>query len=620
MLTRALGWLAALTLGPSTAASELDWPADIQRALGELRRPDVHRGAHRRPDRPAAWHDLRLLRHASQGLLVDLDDRLTDREVEAFQREYRLRLRLNSIHADDENLYLQLQPLPDTADLIPLLERLTHDERVEAVEPNWTYRLVEPLGPSKSVPAPAPQRRLPTKVNDPLYPQQWSFPLIGVPDAWAHADGTGIVVAVIDTGVAFEDYKRFRRVEDLDAARFVEGYDFIRDTSHPNDDHGHGTHVAGTIAQATNNRRGVAGIAPKAAIMPLKVLSRRGSGTAGDIADAIRFAADEGAHIINMSLGGGPRSLIMESAVRYARSKGVLVVCAAGNGSRGRVEYPAAYPGAFAVSSVGPDRKLAYYSSYGPQVAVAAPGGNKKLGESAGILQNTVLPQELDKTDRYLAFQGTSMAAPHVAGVAALVMSTGVRDVARVEAILRETAQDLGPAGRDDRYGAGLVSASAAVESALRARRGPEALVAGWGWAVLALAAGGMLRRRRGLGPVVATVATTGLGVAAGVGLIVGAGPVGVGDVELLRTAGWQSVLPVFAFTIGLVHLKALRPLLFGLAVGFSTALAIQVVTPFADVLGIWGVASVADRAWLLVQACLAGWLAWRVSRLFARS
>src|SRR6185503_11606345 len=198
--------------------------------------------------------------------------------------------------------------------------------------------------------------------NDPQYGKQWNLPLINMPQAWEKSKGKGVVVAVLDTGIAYEDFEDFKIVPDLKGAKFAKGYDFVNDDEHANDDHGHGTHVAGTVAQATNNKEGVAGMAFEATLMPVKVLDHFGRGTSADIADAIRWAADNGANVINMSLGGGGYSSVMANAVAYARKKGVTVICAAGNGGAGRVEYPAAYPGAVAVAAVGPEGVKAPYS------------------------------------------------------------------------------------------------------------------------------------------------------------------------------------------------------------------------------------------------------------------
>ena len=293
--------------------------------------------------------------------------------------------------------------------------------------------------------------------------------MINMEDAWELADGKGTVVAIIDTGVAFEDYKdkkgTYHRVPDLAQTKFVKGYDFIDNDEHADDDNGHGTHVAGTIAQSTNNKLGVAGIAHKAGIMPLKVLNRYGYGNIADISEAIVFAADHGAHIINMSLGGGGESQLMREAIEYAYKKGVTIVCAAGNAGRNRASFPAAYPYAIGVSSVGPDGELAPYSNYGKGINIAAPGGNTKAKLENGILQNTIGRMDPTK-DGYEYFQGTSMASPHVAGVAALLVSVGVKDPAKIEDILLTTATQK---DEPSKYGAGIVNAVAAVQAAKNA-------------------------------------------------------------------------------------------------------------------------------------------------------
>ena len=177
--------------------------------------------------------------------------------------------------------------------------------------------------------------------NDACFKYQWHLRQIGMPAAWKQGNGKGAVVAVIDTGVT--------KVGDLADTKFVPGYNFVANNANADDDHGHGTHVAGTIAESTNNGIGVAGVAYGASIMPLKVLSARGSGSMGGIAQAIRWAADHGANVINMSLGGPFAVSTLASAVKYAHGKGVVVVAAAGNDGRGKVGYPARYPGVIAV-------------------------------------------------------------------------------------------------------------------------------------------------------------------------------------------------------------------------------------------------------------------------------
>ncbi len=199
--------------------------------------------------------------------------------------------------------------------------------------------------------------------NDACFKYQWHLRQIGAPAAWKETNGKGAVVAVIDTGVT--------KVGDLAQTKFVPGYNFLTNSADASDDHGHGTHVAGTIAQSTNNGLGVAGVAYGASIMPLKVLSARGSGSMGGIAQAIRWAADHGANVINMSLGGPFAVATISSAIKYAHDKGVVVVAAAGNDGRGRVGFPARAPGVIAVAATQFDEKTTFYSNWGSEVDIS---------------------------------------------------------------------------------------------------------------------------------------------------------------------------------------------------------------------------------------------------------
>ena len=197
---------------------------------------------------------------------------------------------------------------------------LRQSEYVESVEPNQILSLFQ------EAPSEPPRGKI-ENPDDPMYASQWHFDMIHLEDAWKNADGEDVIVAVIDTGVSFGKLdgkkSKYPRVPDLRQTKFVAGYNFVDKNDDPADGNGHGTHVAGTIAQSTNNGIGVAGIAPRAAIMPIKVLSDRGSGSLGDISKGIRFAADHGAHVINMSLGGGFYSPSMHRAIKYAHDKGV---------------------------------------------------------------------------------------------------------------------------------------------------------------------------------------------------------------------------------------------------------------------------------------------------------
>jgi len=326
--------------------------------------------------------------------------------------------------------------------------------------------------------------------NDPSYnPYQWhldntEYGGINMESAWDIETGNpDIIVAVIDTGVAYEDYTErtpiggsgkyrdgaiYGQAPDLAQTNFVPGYDFVNDDSHPNDDEGHGTHVTGTIAQSTNNAIGTAGVAFNCSIMPIKVLDSRGSGTHTDIADGIYYAADNGAGIINMSLGGSTGSITLENAVTYAYNAGVTIVCSSGNDGSATVGYPAAYDAyCIAVGATRYDEAVAYYSNGGSSLDLTAPGGDVTVdlnmdGYGDGVLQQTFGDTLTDWS--YWFYQGTSMAAPHVSGVAALLISNGAATTPdEVREILQSTAEDKGAAGWDPAYGWGIVDAYAAL-------------------------------------------------------------------------------------------------------------------------------------------------------------
>jgi len=322
----------------------------------------------------------------------------------------------------------------------PLEEVLDQLEALQEVE--W----VQPLVAVRAFEAP----------NDPLYVYQWHLSTMGMPSAWDIADGTDAVVAVVDTGVS-------KGKDAFD--RLLVGYDFVDDDEIAEDEHGHGTHVAGTIAQSTNNDIGVAGMAPGASILPVRVLDANGSGSSVDVADGIVWAVDNGAHIINLSLGANSPMALVEQAVSYAASEGVLVVAAAGNDAYTNfVSYPAAYDGALAISATDLNAEIAYYSNRGPEIALAAPGGDLTVdvdddGFADGVLQEA----RLEGTWSYWFLQGTSMATPHVSGLAALLRANGITKIEDLRAALTTTADDLGRPGRDGTYGHGMIDPAAAL-------------------------------------------------------------------------------------------------------------------------------------------------------------
>ncbi len=358
----------------------------------------------------------------------------------------------------------------------PTIAALKKDPRVKAAVPNYIAHA------SALVP------------NDPGFKLQWNFAgpnSINMPDAWDLArarkrgGGRGVVVAVLDTGVAYSTYKRFRRAPDLN--RFVRGFDFVDNDKRPNDYNGHGTHVAGTIAESTNNAIGAAGIAYSAKIMPIRVLDAEGAGDTLAIARGIRYAARHGAKIINLSLefdASVRASQIPDivSAVRYAYKKGVLIVAAAGNQGDSVVAYPARARHVVAVAATTIRGCQADYSDSGFDVDISAPGGGVDAANSdtqydvehcfPNQLGRFVYQQTFTKSVRSFGFpngyEGTSMAAPHVSGVAALVV--GARLLGKypsptaLERHLENRATDVGAPGFDPRYGHGLLNAAAALQ------------------------------------------------------------------------------------------------------------------------------------------------------------
>ena len=382
--------------------------------------------------------------------------------------------------------------------------------------------------------------------NDPLYlSQQWNLPLINMEKAWdiQPQAGSAITVAVIDTGMAYQNatltatipafrdengtqYPRLgsvvipysaapQLVSPSGASRIVAPHDFVNETSTPLDFDGHGTHVSGTIGQLTNDGIGTAGVAFNVKLMPVKVLASAWDllfagftnianvgGSDDDVARGIRYAADNGAKILNMSLGSsGPPdcatrpnqpdcSPVIEAAMRYAVGKGCFITVAGGNEFEDTVapfgtnptsviaEIASRIPGAVSVAAVDRAKAHAYYSSSGSYIELSAPGGSERgFGSDGFVRQQTfdfnltdtfLLPPTRFVAPRfdafgYIGYIGTSMAAPHVAGVAAMLMQQGVTDPAVIEEILEKTAVDLGTPGRDNTFGFGLVDARAAL-------------------------------------------------------------------------------------------------------------------------------------------------------------
>lgn len=384
----------------------------------------------------------------------DIPTEVVQKDLSAIANLFQVTPRLDNQFSAKDNVYI----IKGDKTRLKELKKSQFAQNTEYIEPNYIYKIPE-LTQNKTrsgnIAAPQEDETQPglTAPNDPLYDRQWHMKAINVEAAWQHTKGKGVTVAVIDTGIA--------KVRDLVETKFVKGYDFVNDREDATDDNGHGTHVAGTVAQATNNRYGVVGVAYEANLMPLKVLSAYGSGTIADIAEAIRFAADNGADVINMSLGGGGESQLMKEAINYAHDKGVVIIAAAGNESANGAAYPARYPHVIGVSATGPDGIKAEYSNYGAGVDISAPGGSSK----GQVLQETI---DVDNKgeEAFLGLQGTSMASPHVAGTAALIKAGGVKNPDEIEKILLQSAEAV----NDDSlnyYGAGRLNAEVAAKTAV---------------------------------------------------------------------------------------------------------------------------------------------------------
>jgi len=367
-----------------------------------------------------------------------------------------------------------------------------------------TLRVIKSLTQQADIAAVRPNalRQIQFSPNDPLYRYQWHYPQLNLPQAWDLTTGTGAIVAVIDTGVVL-------RHPDLQG-QLVAGYDFIRDRGNAVDGDGidrdpddpgdrsnpdgsssfHGTHVAGTVAAATGNSLGVAGVAFGAKVMPLRAVGRFG-GSIYDIEQAVRFAAglpnDSGtvpprrADVINLSLGSTYADAEDQAVFEAARTAGVVVVAAAGNSADSERFYPAAYPGVLAVSAVDINKNLAPYSSFGSWVSVAAPGGSTARdvngdGKPDGVLSTVATDTEGVLVNDYVIWQGTSMATPHVAGVVALMKALAPtlppQSIANLLAAGALT-DDLGAVGRDDQFGYGLINGYKAVIAAINSGSEP---------------------------------------------------------------------------------------------------------------------------------------------------
>lgn len=281
--------------------------------------------------------------------------------------------------------------------------------------------------------------------NDPGWGNQYNMNAIRAPAGWELNTGAvWVTIAIVDTGVDLLHPDLFVRI--------LPGYDFVNSDSDPQDDNGHGTHVAAIAAASTNNGEGVAGVNWGANILPIKVLNSSATGTYANVSAGIVWATDHGAQVINLSLGGPSPSFVLNDAVNYAYQRGVILVASTGNAGAPAVLYPAAYDPVIAVGATDSGNNWAGFSNYGPELDVVAPG-----------------------VDIYSAFpgggygyrSGTSMAAPHVSGLAALLWGIPGNGPARIRTLIESSALDLGASGWDEYFGSGLIQMDAAILRAL---------------------------------------------------------------------------------------------------------------------------------------------------------
>lgn len=313
--------------------------------------------------------------------------------------------------------------------------------------------------------------------NDPNYSSQWHFQTIQAEEAWDYdttapnyGGDPSIIVAVLDTGAAYEDATvnsvTYAKAPDFATTAFAEGYDFVNNDTHPNDDNGHGTHVASTIAEQSNNEISGAGIAFHSTLMPVKILNAAGVGTISDVVLGIDYAVQHGAKVINLSLGSSTPSQALFESIHRALSSNIIVVAAVGNDATDTVSFPAAYDGVLAVTSVGKDLSLASYANHGKGVSIAAPGGDGSdfiWQETLSNLDANHIPKDFT-TFGVVGYQGTSQASPQVSSAAALLLAYGV-PASQIPTLLETTSTDLGTAGYDTQFGYGLLNIAAAMRA-----------------------------------------------------------------------------------------------------------------------------------------------------------
>ena len=365
----------------------------------------------------------RLVDVRADEVLVKFREMATRADIHKVRSHYKAAPAARRMTALEKTRYYRV-PVPAGVTLAAFLSELRKDASVQSAD-------VNPIVRSQSVPG-----------GDPLLKQQWALDAVHAREAWNVTQGApSVAIAIIDSGVDANH-------PDL-KANLVPGYDFIRDNVHPKDDLGHGTQVAGIVAAANGNGIGISGGAPRCRIMPLRVLDANGEGTVADLAEAIIYAADGGARVLNLALGTYAASDTLREAVEYAAARNCVVVAAGGNNGTSEPCYPAAYPSTIAVAAVDRSRRPCFTSNHAAYIDVSAPGG--------GVLTTA-------RDGKYENLSETSAAAAHVSALAGLLVSLRPnRSYESIQAAIRATATDLGAPGWDPGTGFGLVNYAAAL-------------------------------------------------------------------------------------------------------------------------------------------------------------
>ena len=405
------------------------------------------------------FFDKRIRRYvdvAKGELLVKYKDLISIQSINTFNSQNNLKIvrtlsnkKIKLLKIADESKNSSLKDIVDAYNKNPL---------IEYAEPNFALY------------------KLSVTPNDPYYYEQWGLPLIHANDGWDITKGNSdVIIAVVDSGIDFthedlQDKVWINPIEgsagnknngiDDDGNGYIddwEGWDFFASDNDPSDLDGHGTHVSGIAAAVTNNGKGVAGVSWNSKIMVVRVLNFRGMGFVDITADGVRYAADNGAKVINMSLGSYSFVDSMNEAVQYAYNKGCVLVAAAGNDGDPTVEYPASYENVIGVGSIGPDNNRSSFSTYNESVDVCAPGGDGGSSNSGNILSTY-------KGNAYAYSYGTSMSTPFVSGLASLIFAQNSTWAnSQVINKIVSSADDLGTAGWDPYYGSGKINVYAAL-------------------------------------------------------------------------------------------------------------------------------------------------------------